>query len=753
MAKNLVVVESPAKAKTIERYLGHDYQVLASYGHVRDLPAKKLGVDVKHDFAPEYIEVAKAELANKLKKAAKEADMVYLATDLDREGEAIAWHVKELLHLTDKKTKRVTFNQITKEAIAKAFSQPRQLDQHLIDAQTARRVLDRLVGYKLSPLLWKKIRRGLSAGRVQSVAVRLVVDREEEINKFNSDEYWFLEAALDKPGSPPTFRARLYAEKGKKLDQLAVKNEIQAKQIESAVKAGNWQVAAVNQKPGKRTPAAPFTTSTLQMEAARRLSYSAKRTMTIAQHLYEAGYITYMRTDSVSLASEAHAEATKVITAEYGKEYLPTAPRVYKTKTKGAQEAHEAVRPTHLDRMPGQISGLDAGEERLYELIWQRTIASQMAEAKLELTDVLVDVADYQFQVKGERIVFPGFLKLYVEGKDDEEENNSGAHGGHQATGDINQLPALAAGDKLTLAQLDVTQKFTQPPARYSEATLIKALEQHGIGRPSTYAPTLSTIQDRGYVRLEERRFHPEEIGVIVTGLLKENFPNIVDLGFTAGMEEELDDIADGKRAWVPTIAAFYTPFALQLKEKEESIQKTDYQEKTGEKCPKCNEGELIAKFGRFGKFLTCSRFPDCDYSRSYDQPLEEQGEPEDLGVCPDCGKPLVKRRSRYGEFTGCSGYPECKYIKQEEGKEKIVAGVVCPKDEGDIVEKRTRRGKIFWGCKNYPKCDFASWDDPTNMSKEQLVEAAAKQAEKLANKTAGKPTRRKSPRRTKRAA
>lgn len=694
----LVIVESPAKARTIEKYLGKDYTVLASFGHVRDLPTKKIGIDVHHNFEPVYEVTGRPDVLKKITAAAKKAAKIVLATDLDREGEAIAWHLRELLEAPESKTERVVFHEITEGAIKNAFTHPRKLNLNLVDAQVARRVLDRLVGYKLSPLLWQKVRAGLSAGRVQSVAVRLMVDREREIEEFKKVEYWAIKASL-KPKDDREFMAVLSECDDKALDNLAVKNEAQAKKIEKELQNAQFIVKEINEKPSVRYPAPPFATSTLQMEAARKLGYSAKRTMMLAQMLYEDGHITYMRTDSTVMSASAINAARTEIKKQFGPNYLPASPRIYKTKAKGAQEAHEAIRPTHFNNIRVNV---EPAARKLYELIWKRAMASQMAEAKVKITEIKIAAGCYGFLAKGETVEFPGFLKLYFEDLDEDTPQDA------LIAGEL--LPQVHSGELLELLKLLVEQKFTEPLPRYTEAMLVKALEKAGIGRPSTYAPTLSTIQERGYVELLEKRLYPTEIGIIVTDLLKEHFADIVDLNFTAEMEGNLDKVAEGSRKWVEVVKDFYGPFAKNLREKSKEIKKEDLVEETDQKCPKCGQGERVIKVGRYGKFYTCSRYPECDYAEKVVPNGGKKAEPKKVvGKCPDCGGELVERRGRYGQFVGCGNYPKCKYIVVP--PVKIVAK--CLDCGGNVIEKRTKRGKIFYGCANYPKCKYATWEKP----------------------------------------
>ncbi len=693
--KHLVIVESPAKAKTIQKYLGKDFVVKSSYGHVRDLPKSKIGVDVEHDFEPSYVIPVKAkERIKELKTAAKKADIIYFATDEDREGEAIAWHLYEVLAPKPENAKRITFTEITKAAITRAVENPRAIDENLVNAQQARRVLDRLVGYELSPLLWNKVRRGLSAGRVQSVAVRLIVEREEEIKKFQSDEYWSINAVLSKDAQE--FTASLKAADGKAIAKLDIKNKEEVESILKNLDGATYTITDIATKERKRTPPAPFTTSTLQQAAFNQLGFSSKRTMMIAQGLYENGFITYMRTDSLNLSKEATDKAHEAIVSMFGATYTLDTPRVFSKKSKGAQEAHEAIRPTDPATTPEALSAeLDPSQIKLYRLIWQRMVASQMAEAKLNQTTIEIAANNYTFRANGTSVIFDGFVRAL----------------GEKAAFQETLLPELAVQDQLTCTRLEHEQHFTQPPARYSEATLVKALEEHGIGRPSTYAPTIDVIQKRGYVeKNEEKRLAPTEIGTLVNGVLTEHFPNIVDIAFTATMESSLDDVASGTKQWQPVIKEFYGPFHTLIKEKNKELKKSDItEEATNETCPKCSS-PLIIKLGRFGKFKACSKYPDCKYT----EPLgdEKKMEEEHSGqICPDCGKPLVVKRGRFGAFLGCSGYPECKHITP------IVkdTGVACPAcGKGKIIEKKSRRGKLFYACDQYPECKNAYWSKPT---------------------------------------
>ncbi len=716
MNKNLVIVELPAKARTIERYLGPGYRVLASYGHVRDLPENpgknKLGVDVEHDFAPEYvISDDRRKQVQTIAREAKNADTVFLATDLDREGEAIAWHVAEAANVAPDKARRVSFSEITPDAIRDAFAHPRGIDHNLVDAQQARRILDRLVGYTLSPLLWRKVRTGLSAGRVQSVAVRLVVEREREINAFEPREYWTIEALLIADRGE-TFSADLVRIDGKNIDIGT--GESAAEHVE-ALRGTRPQVKSVNRRQSKRNPAPPFTTSTLQQEASRRLGFNPKRTMRVAQDLYEGidtptgrvGLITYMRTDSVAMAEVAKREARDVIGGRYGLRYVVAKGRSYKTSTKGAQEAHEALRPTSFARDPDSLVGsLSAEQLRLYRLIWQRAIASQMAAKELETTTIELADGRYQLRATATRTTFDGFSAVYTEGSDDAAEEVE------------RTLPELTVDERTTVREITPSQHFTQPPPRYTEATLIKALEERGIGRPSTYAATISTIIDRGYVTVVERRLRPEPVGDVVTDLLVEHFGEFVDPDFTARMETDLDEIAAGKRQWVPLLREFYEPFLGLVNEKRRELRRRDFT--TEETTEVCSEGHpMVRKLGPTGWFLACSLYPEHRETRPL--PGEEPQAPVVEGVgepCPECGAGvLVARRGRFGPFAGCSRYPECGYIKKSgpPPPEPLAFEVVCPKcADGHLVARRARRtGSVFWGCSRYPKCDFTTSREP----------------------------------------
>ncbi len=707
--ENLIIVESPTKAKTLARFLGSQYKTIATMGHIRDLPKKSLGIDIKKDFKPEYVIPYKAKKSVKLlKEQIKDAKNLWLATDYDREGEAIAWHV---IQVAKPKTqaKRITFHEITKSAILEAIKNPKKIDKKLVEAQQARRVLDRLVGYKLSPFLWKKITYGLSAGRVQSVTVRLVYEREQEIRNFKVQEYWRIIAKLktkkekEKTGE---FKALLVAINDKEFDKLEISKR-KAGNILKDLKDARYKVKNLEIKEDKRYPAPPFITSTMQQEASFKLGFSAKKTMMIAQQLYEGvkiaaekgrtGLITYHRTDSTQVSTKAQFAARKVIKELFGKKYTLEKPRQYKTRVKGAQEAHEAVRPTIPTFLPEKIEkDLAPDQFVLYDLIWRRFLTSQMREAIFEVTIADVIAKKYLFRAKGERVKFLGFLKVYKVPK-------------------VFTLPDLKIGELLDLLDLISEQKSTEPPQRYTEATLIKALEREGVGRPSTYAPIISTIQDRDYVVKKSKYFYPQELGELVTKLLKKNFPNIVDIKFTAKMEDDLDDIAKGKLEKIKFLKEFWKDFEKNLKQKEKEVKKKDViAEKVEERCPECKKS-LEIKFGKFGKFLSCTGYPKCKFSRPVvdtgskraDKKIEKKVSSQ---VCKKCGAGMVVKESKFGPFLACSKYPKCKFTKSIVKK----IGISCPEcKKGDIIERRTKAGKVFWGCSKYPKCKWATWEDP----------------------------------------
>jgi len=718
MPKHLVIVESPAKARTIERYLGPDYRVLASYGHVRDLPDNpgkgKFGVDVEHDFAPDYVvSDDRRKQVDAIAKAARSADTVYLATDLDREGEAIAWHVTEAANVPKAKTRRVTFSEITQGAIRDAFAHPRGIDTNLVDAQQARRIVDRLVGYTLSPLISRKVRGGLSAGRVQSVAVRLVVEREREIDAFVAREYWTLRTLLATQAGDE-FEAELVRIDGGPLE---VDNGTLAEHHAETLRTLHPKVVSIATKTQKRSPAPPFTTSTLQQEASRKLGFSPKRTMSIAQRLYEGvdtpdghvGLITYMRTDSVAMAGVAMGEAREVIRDRFGEPYTMPKGRVYKTKSKGAQEAHESIRPTSFRNDPDSLARFLKPEElRLYRLIWQRALASQMEAKELETTTAELEAGAYGLRASATRVLFDGFARVYTEGRDESRDESETAD--DDAEG---RLPALKEGDDTDVRDVTTTQHFTEPPPRFTEASLIKALEENGIGRPSTYAATISTIVDRGYVRIEDRRLHPELVGEMATDYLVEHFGDYVDLAFTAKMEEDLDAVANGTRPWVPLLQAFYPPLQALVDEKRRTTQRPKIL--TDEVCSLGHP--MVIRLGRNGQFLACSEYPEHKETRPLpgDEPAPQEGTGE---TCPKCGLgTLVGKRGRFGPFVGCDRYPECDFIRRDgpPPPEQLPFDVVCPKNEdGKLVARRARRtGNVFWGCSNYPKCDYTTNHEP----------------------------------------
>ncbi len=720
----LVVVESPAKAKTIKKYLGAGYTVKASVGHIMDLPKSKIGVDVDNDFEPIYEVIeSKKKVVAELKAAAKLADRILLATDPDREGEAIAWHIRTQFAKNKVPTFRVLFNEITKKAINEAIEKPLQLNQALYDAQQARRVLDRLVGYQISPILWKKVRRGLSAGRVQSVGVRLVVEREEQIRKFVPVEYWSLEADL-KAALPPQFRSKLIKLDGKKAE---LGNAEATLPLVDQLKNQAFTVQSVEKKERRRNAPPPFITSKLQQEAANRLHFTAKKTMTLSQRLYEGvelgdegqtALITYMRTDSVRLSPDAIASARGYIGERFGKDYLPQDPVVFKTK-KSAQDAHEAIRPTNIEYPPERVQPfLERDMFRLYELIWNRFIACQMTPAVFDQTTADIQAGNAVFRATGQTTKFAGYLAVYGEQAVSDEPakiEEAGAEkmeGEDDEKGDLSrQLPPLESGQKLQLVQLIPEQHFTQPPPRFTEASLVKELEEKGIGRPSTYAAILSTIQDKEYVEKKENRFYPTELGKLVTELLMASFPTVMDVEFTAKMEGELDEVEEGSANWVKVLNEFYGPFKKTLVVADEQMRDVKREEqKTDLVCEKCGS-PMVIKWGRMGRFLACSGYPECKNTKDF---VEKDGKIEialELPTdekCPTCGKPMVNKRGRFGRFLACSDYPTCKTTKKITLKD-----VVCPEDGGGLAERKSRFGKSFWGCVNYPNCKFVAWDRP----------------------------------------
>ncbi|MES9878523.1 MAG: type I DNA topoisomerase [Candidatus Sedimenticola sp. PURPLELP] len=717
---NLVIVESPAKAKTIKKYLGKDFEVLASYGHVRDLIPKEGAVDTADDFKMKYQVIEKNDRhVQAITKALKKSDALYLATDPDREGEAISWHLYELLkgrkHLKDKEVHRVVFNEITKKAVQDAVANPRELSMDLVNAQQARRALDYLVGFNLSPLLWKKVRRGLSAGRVQSPALRMIVEREEEIDAFVAREYWSVEADVSKEGQK--FSSKLTHFQGEKIEQFTITDGERAAEVESTLQAaaeGKLQVAKVQKKQRKRNPAAPFTTSTLQQEAARKLGFTTQRTMRTAQQLYEGidtgsgavGLITYMRTDSVHLANEALEELRGYITERFGSEQLPKDIRTFKTKAKNAQEAHEAVRPTSALRTPDELkSHLTKDQHRLYELIWKRTVACQMIHATINT--VAADLACGEgntFRANGSTIANPGFMAVYMEGVDDAKKGDD----------DEKMLPPLSEGDVIDLAAIRPEQHFTEPPPRYSEASLVKALEEHGIGRPSTYASIISTLQDREYVELEKKRFHPTDVGRVVNKFLTNYFTKYVDYDFTANLEDELDAVSRGEEEWIPLLKKFWSPFKDRIDHTQENVKRSDVtHEAMDEKCPECGS-QLSIRLGRHGRFVGCTNYPTCNYTRDLGGDKKEADEPQIVEgrKCPECNSDLVIKKGKYGKFIGCSSYPDCRHIEPLE--KPVDTGVKCPKcNSGTMMKRKSRRGKIFYSCSTYPDCDYATWNEP----------------------------------------
>ncbi|MDO8592286.1 MAG: type I DNA topoisomerase [bacterium] len=746
----LVIVESPTKAKTITKFLGDDFVIESSFGHVRDLPVSKMGIDIEHDFEPKYVVPAKAKKnLKKLQDLAKKSDNIILATDEDREGEAIAWHLAQALKINEKKAERIVFHEITKSAIIQALEHPRKIDMKLVDAQQARRVLDRLVGYELSPFLWKKVAKGLSAGRVQSVAVRLIIEREREIQKFITQEYWSVSAVLSRcarsgeareNSQQLPFTARLNKISNKTIDKLEITNQEQADKILSELAGAGYSVANLEKKQTKKQPPKPFTTSSLQQTANRWLGFSAKQTMMLAQQLYEQGLITYMRTDSLNLAENFLSQAADYIKTNLGAGYALKQPRRFKTKTKGAQEAHEAIRPSEAANSPEAMAAtLSPTQSRLYKLIWQRAIASQMAEAIVDATVVDVDASGtpYQFRANGQILKFDGYLKIYPEKSQEIE------------------LPELKIKERLDLKELKPEQHFTKPPARYSDAGLVKELEKYGIGRPSTYAPTINTIVERNYVQRDEgKRLAPTDIAFVVNDLLAEHFPKIVDYQFTAKMENQFDAIAEGEIKWQPVIKEFYEPFHANLENKYEVINKQDImpEEKSTEVCDKCG-APMIIKTGRYGKFLACSGFPDCKNIKGLpgadknkngqadSKEVEELKEKYKGEICEKCGSPMAIKVGKFGPFLACTGYPKCKNLKNINGGANGT-GIKCPVcGEGEIVQKRSKRG-LFYACNQYPKCKTAYWGKPTGEKcpdcDSLLVEDAKKGEVKCSNKDCG---------------
>jgi DNA topoisomerase-1 len=718
MAKKLLIVESPAKAKTIKRYLGPGFEVLASYGHIRDLLPKEGAVDTDHGFAMRYELIDKnTKHVDAIARSMGKADTLYLATDLDREGEAISWHLAEVLKernvLQHKPVYRVVFHEITKRAIEEAVQNPRDLSMDLVNAQQARRALDYLVGFNLSPLLWRKIRRGLSAGRVQSPALRLIAEREEEIEAFKTREYWTIEADLFHSGE--SFIAKLNEYRGEKLQQFSIESATEAEKIRAdLVQAAEGKLTVTNleKKKRKRSPAAPFITSTLQQEGARKLGFTTQRTMRIAQQLYEGidigegsvGLITYMRTDSVNLAAEAIDELRAFVAERYGATQLPDHPRRYKTKAKNAQEAHEAIRPTSVLRTPEQLKAhLSQEQLKLYELIWKRTVASQMIDATINTVAVDMECGERNvFRATGSSVADPGFMVAYQEGKDDVRNEVEGG-----------LLPTMQIGDRVLMTDLRAEQHFTEPPPRYTEASLVKALEEYGIGRPSTYASIISTLQQREYVTLESKRFKPTDVGRVVNKFLREHFTDYVDYHFTARLEDELDSISRGEKEWVPLMEEFWGTFKPLVDTKAETVTRSDVtQESLDENCPQCGK-PLVSRLGRRGRFVGCTGYPDCDYTRALDDSgAAAAPEVVEGRTCPECDSPLLVREGRYGKFIGCSQYPKCRFIESQNKPEDT--GVTCPECRaGTLMKRKSRYGKIFYSCSTYPACKYAVWNEP----------------------------------------
>ena len=718
--KNLLIVESPAKARTIERYLGSDFKVMASVGHVIDLPTARLGVDIENEFKPEYVVIkGKQSILDGMKRQARLAKSVYLAPDPDREGEAIAYHIAETLKDSNSEIYRATFNEITKSAVRQAIEHPRAINANLFNAQQARRVLDRLVGYKLSPLLWRKVRRGLSAGRVQSVAVRVICDREREVRLFITEEYWTIEGTAE-AHIPPPFVIHLAKINNQKA---SIPNQEAGEQILSDVKGKPFIVGEVIKKEVAKRPFAPFITSTLQQEASRKLHLTAARTMSIAQKLYEGvelgsegsvGLITYMRTDSTRLSNDAVAQVRDFVQQLFGANYIPERPRVYSSK-KGAQDAHEAIRPTDITLTPERVAPyLDQPSLDLYSLIWRRTVACQMIDAALERTRIEIPVEKYLFVANGSVVKFEGYLRIYQEGRDESGKSESDSEGAEPVLlEDDEQLPPVQAGDKLTVHELGGAQHFTQPPPRYTEAGLIRELEKQGIGRPSTYAAIISTIQDKEYVNKEAGTFRPTDLGFMITDLLTESFPQIMDVKFTAMMEDQLDRVEDGSVDWVELLHSFYTPFAKRLEEAATQMRNVKSEVvPTEHVCDKCGS-PMVIRWGRNGKFLACSAFPKCRNTKPVAEDADGNvtiAEEEKIDrTCPTCGKPLAVKSGKRGRFLACTGYPECKTTQP------YPIGVPCgrPGCEGELVERRSARGAVFYSCNRYPECKFSVFERP----------------------------------------
>lgn len=725
MSAKLLIVESPSKAKPLKKYLGKEFEVLASYGHVRDLIAKNGAVDTKGNFAMKYEVIARnSKYVEAIASAVKEADTLYLATDPDREGEAISWHLLELLNerglLEGKAVYRVVFHEITQTAVLEAVANPRQVSLDLVNAQQARRALDYLVGFNLSPLLWKKIRRGLSAGRVQSPALRLIVEREQEIRAFITREYWTVHLSTEK--GRQAFEGKLVQYKGEKLEQFSLDADKQAAAIIELKAAGDQvTVTRIEKKRKQRSPAAPFTTSTLQQESVRKLGMTTDRAMRAAQNLYEGidvgqgitGLITYMRTDSVALAKDALEEIRGYIGEQYTPDYLPKEAVVYRNKTKNAQEAHEAIRPTSVFRTPESVKGfLTVDQARLYEMIWKRTVASQMSPAQFDTVsvDLAPRVVDTIFRATGQTLAFPGFIDLYREDQDDTEEEGD------------SRLPLLVQDEELPVKDWRGDQHFTQPPPRYTEASIVKALEEFGIGRPSTYVSIISTLKTREYVLVDKKRFQPTDTGEIVNKFLTEHFAQYVDYNFTANLEDELDRVSNGELDWIGVLRQFWDGFSQQIEEKQNLSRKEVTQEELGEECPKCSK-PLSIRFGKRGKFIGCSGYPECDYTRNMNESAEEAAaaaveEPVlvEGRSCPKCESALTIKQGPYGKFIGCTSYPKCKFIEPLEKPKDT--GVSCPEcKKGLLIERKSRYGKLFYSCNTYPDCKYATWNPPINES------------------------------------
>ena len=741
--KSLVIVESPAKSKTISKMLGSDYIVKSSFGHIRDLPEKEIGVDIEKNFKPTYVAMPKSKkIIADLKKTVAEVGHVYLATDLDREGEAIAWHLKELLKLSDENTDRITFHEITESAIKEAVKNPRKLDMALVDSQQARRILDRLVGYKLSPILWKKVRKGLSAGRVQSVAVMMICDREEEIEKFVPIEYWSIEAELQKD-KDISFVANLISKDGKKFEKLDIKNKEQADSILKELENAQYKVSSVEKKERKRSPYPPYTTSTMQQDVSRRLGFSSSKTMSVAQKLYEGiqigsqgvvGLITYMRTDSLNVAAIAQKEALNFIETSYGKNFVPLKPRFYKTKSKGAQEAHEAIRPTSVKRTPEMMKQYLTPEEyKLYNAIWNRFVASQMADAVYDTVTIDIQANNYMFRATGSTLKFDGFMKVYS--VQDEESKEP-------------KLPVLSQNDNLNLIKIVPEQHFTEPPARYNEASLIKTLEEYGIGRPSTYAPTIKTILDRMYVRLDNKKFYPTDLGIVVNKFLKENFKDVINYEFTADIEEEFDDIAENKLKWQDVLKKFYTPFENHLTKAEGATRQKIAPKATNEVCPKCGK-PMVIRESRRGPFMACSGYPECKTTFSVDKDGNKvSNEPQQTEEkCPKCGGIMLKKMGFRGPYLACEHYPECKttYSLDKNGNKVIKpepekTDIKCEKCGSPMLKRMGKRGPFFT-CSAFPKCRNLQW---VKTDSEGNIIVEKKEAKKTEEKSSAKKTKKK---------